>query len=374
MNAWLSLTKRQGLVLARALVWAVELDIPLASVLGIPPNRLVRHQRLQPSDGSLWTQEFPKLNGRWMSTAERHQTATKELAAGRPLSEVLTEHFRWFFTADYLATVRYGERTGQLPLALNLGLSQLEQARQALNVLQTTLSFLALVLMHAVLAILGVLIFVLPKFADMWDMEQDYPWYSHSLLAAGHWLSNPWLAGTLVVGLVLVVAALICTWLSPLCWRLRRLLHWLPLVGPALQEYQVHETAISMARALDSGESLSSAASLTANLLRNPFEQRRLRAFARQVEQGAPWTDAWADACSPTALHQFLLRNSAAREQPAEGFSQIAEDAVTSLRARLGLIRQYDRVILVIALAPAVSWIVFGTFGFLIYLSQRLMQ
>lgn len=53
--------------------------------------------------------------------------------------------------------------------------------------------------------------------------------------------------------------------------------------------------------------------------------ERRLNRFIGALRKGTPWLDAWEQAEIGWTFERWVLRNAAAREDPADGFELVAE-------------------------------------------------
>ncbi len=99
----------------------------------------------------------------------------------------------------------------------------------------------------------------------------------------------------------------------------------IPFIGRDMRRLALLEFAGGMACYVGAGMDVAEAADMTAETLRSAWLRKRVRRFAEMVRNGAEWTDAWEELRLGYPFYDWLLRNSAAREDVAGGFSQLVK-------------------------------------------------
>lgn len=91
-----------------------------------------------------------------------------DLQTGLPLHEALTRHPK-FFNNVYVAMVRSGEEAGDLPRALRELAVQLEQELKLKRLVKSASTYPKVVLIGAFVILSGLMIFIVPKFAQLYE-------------------------------------------------------------------------------------------------------------------------------------------------------------------------------------------------------------
>lgn len=263
------------------------------------------------------------------------------LAEGRSLAEAFTLS-RGLIPELAVALIRAGERTGQLPGALDQVASQLERdAVLAANVRQA----LAYPLMLAVGGCLSVGIIttvVIPRFALMLgDLGQTLPLSTAVLLAFSVWMRQWWLL-ILLVGVA--VAGYLVMWARSPVGRV----HWdtallaLPAVGPIRWSLAASRLLRALGGALRSGMPLVPAIGAASEAAADAAIAVRAAAATEAVLAGRPLTESLDKArVIPDVALQLLGvgENSGQLAVMAERAGEVtAQDAERKLQQAVRLI------------------------------------
>jgi type II secretory pathway component PulF len=130
----------------------------------------------------------------------------------------------------------------------------------------------------------------------------------------------------------------------------------LPLAGLAAGMY-VH---------LASGKGMAESAELCRDTVARPWLRRRLDRFIAEVRAGEPWADAWARMKLGSPLHEWMVRNAAARENPAEGFFQLTAWLNEEICRKHRLFLRFAEVAGILFNAALVALFVLGMFEVLV--------
>ncbi|WP_172675210.1 type II secretion system F family protein, partial [Stenotrophomonas pictorum] len=162
--------------------------------------------------------------------------------AGAPLSQAL-EHQHGVFSRLYVNMVRAGEAGGSLHETLQRLADYLERSQQLKGRVINALIYPAILLLVVGLALLFLLGYVVPQFAQMYEsLEVALPWFTRAVLQLGLLVREGWIV-------LLVVPALALLWVERKRrdpdfrlafdgWLLRR-----PMVGPLLGKLETARLA-----------------------------------------------------------------------------------------------------------------------------------
>jgi general secretion pathway protein F len=206
------------------------------------------------------------------------------LREGRPLSVAL-EQFPQAFGALYVATVRASERTGDLAPALARYVAyagQLEAIRK--RVVNASI-YPALLIFVGGLVALFLLLYVVPRFAHIYEERSgDLPFFSQLLLAWGQAVDRH--AGMVLASLATAIVGAVYalrvsglrTYIADLVWKL-------PAIGERLKVYQLARFYRTIGMLVRGGMPLVQALEMGADLL-HPVLRARLAAASRAVSEG----------------------------------------------------------------------------------------
>jgi type II secretory pathway component PulF len=133
-----------------------------------------------------------------------------EVMAGKSLSTALKQ-YPHLFGASYVATVTAGEASGKLPLVLSR-LAAMQRAELRFQTTRRTLlAYPTVLAVVATLVVLGLMFFVLPQFAGVFEQfEMPLPVITQTLLAVSAVLEEYWLLCTaLALGAVIGTLAIV---------------------------------------------------------------------------------------------------------------------------------------------------------------------
>ncbi|HUU81901.1 MAG TPA: type II secretion system F family protein [Phycisphaerae bacterium] len=229
----------------------------------------------------------------------------KSVAEGIPLSRAYGQATR---DAPPLVTsvIAAGEHAGQLPRALadleRALTDQLEAETPSLSPGRRYWLYpVALVLGNALL-LAWVMVFIVPKFEEIFlDFDTELPGITRSLIAVSEWFVTGVPPGIVLVGMVLVflVAVAIAIGLAfreageTMTQVVLDMGGWIPLLSRPVAFGKGMSVSLRVVRmGLAAGMPLSDAAALAASVRVNRFVRRRWVAFARQIEQGVPASEA----------------------------------------------------------------------------------
>ena len=129
-----------------------------------------------------------------------------DVAGGASLTEALARHPR-IFSALYVNMIRSAEAGGILDTVLDRLATFLEKEQETRNKIKSAMTYPAVVFCFAMLMLVGLLFFVLPKFKGIFEtMGLDLPLATRLMLNASTYFRQYWyIAIVVVVGAVVVI-------------------------------------------------------------------------------------------------------------------------------------------------------------------------
>ena len=110
---------------------------------------------------------------------------------------------------DYVfQLIEAGEMSGRLPQSLREAVDQMAYDQRVAADVRGALTYPAILVLSSIAAVVLVFVFVVPKFANLLDGENQLPLFSEVVLRTGVWFNdNTWLVAGIVGGAVLMLAA-----------------------------------------------------------------------------------------------------------------------------------------------------------------------
>ncbi|QGN36590.1 protein transport protein HofC [Klebsiella oxytoca] len=239
------------------------------------------------------------------------QALAKDLAQGISLSDALQ---KWpeVFPPLYLAMIRTGELTGKLEFCCaQLAHQQREQQRLTEKV-KKALRYPVIILSLALLVVMGMLCFVLPEFAAIYQtFNTPLPWLTRAVMGTGIGFTRywPWLAVLAV--LPVIINRLICQRPSWLLQR-QKLLHVLPVFGKLLCGQRLSQIFTVLALTQSAGISFLQGLQSVEETVSCPLWRQRLQQVCLRITQGEPIWQALTHSGGFTPLCLQLIRTGEA--------------------------------------------------------------
>jgi len=275
-----------------------------------------------------------------METGPLHRALHKirdDIKGGRRLSDAFGDYPQ-FFPPLYLASLRAGEQTGDLPVTLQRFLDYFKRMEAIRGRVKSALFYPSLLLLAVAALLLFMMIFVIPSFSRIYtDANVELPLLTRLLISTtdGFTAALPWL----VIGLPAVVIGLrfaLGSERGRLWWDRLRLR--LPLLGVLMRHFALLNFNRTVATILNSGLPVLAALELAGRTLTNRELERRLAQVVEAVRQGGKLSVACREAAfmPPMALRLIAAGESAGALQ--EMLSELAgylEDDVDRRLQRL---------------------------------------
>jgi type II secretory pathway component PulF len=237
-----------------------------------------------------------------------------KIAAGSGVTEAMTQH-RAIFGDVYVETIRAAEKTGNLVSVLQLLSEMLERQYETQKGVKSALMYPICVVAALSGAVTFLMMFVVPRFAEMFKSRGiDLPLPTQILVTGSELLKSYW-----YIVLVLILAAFISArnaWRSP---RRRAaidaVLHRIPVLRDLLRGLAISRFTQVLGLSLRSGQSLLEALSLAGRASGRPLLAADAEKMREQVNHGGRLADVLL-TCS--YIPSFTRRMLTAGEEAGE--------------------------------------------------------
>jgi general secretion pathway protein F len=247
-----------------------------------------------------------------LAPTDRLRTITsgvlEDVRGGRSLADAFAKHHPHPFSRLYVNMVRAGERGGVLETTLKRLAKFLEEAQALRDTVVSALIYPALLTVVGGAAVVFLMTFVIPRFADIFrDLGGAIPAPTRLLLAVSGWLQHFWwllglggLAGALTARVILRTAG----------GRLGadRLILRLPVIREVILEYEIARLARTLGTLLHSGVPLVSALALVKETSSNRHLAHAVGGLGEGVKRGAGLARPMADAGVFPSLAIHMVR------------------------------------------------------------------
>ena len=286
--------------------------------------------------------EDPRLPGskprgrRWR---ERLKLVAGDVEDGHPLSDALERHASAMLPSHFLPALRCAEQSGTVERTFPVLADNLSASLASASRCRTAFAYPITQLIPICMVAAGLCVFILPKLARIFQEmgRAGLPPPMAFLMRLWTWLPSFMIACLMVV-VALAVLHLSLPALRRIPWccdAVERFAFSVPIFGRLSRLNATLGTTQALAGYTSAGADMLTAADGAMAGVASPWARRRLEVFAESVRAGIPWVDAWCATGFGTPLHDWMIRNAAALERPAEGF-QWMTDSLNEEVARLG--------------------------------------
>jgi type IV pilus assembly protein PilC len=209
----------------------------------------------------------------------------ESIRGGSAISEAMSNH-PTYFPELYQASLRAGEQAGNLPEVLSRYIAYLKMLIGVREKVVKATIYPLFLLGFGLLVTFGLLFFVLPSFAEVYQESRvELPWATQLLLEITN-SATQWILGFLIV--VVLVGAFLYWWKNTPQgqWRIHWLVLHAPLLGPLFLKNQVIRLARTLSTILGGGIPLLSALQVTAKSMPNKVFAKALHAVIDHVREG----------------------------------------------------------------------------------------
>jgi len=281
----------------------------------------------------------------------------EDVKGGAALSTALERHGK-LFPPLYLASIRAGERTGEVPQTIRRYILFLKRSEELRKKLISALIYPSILVVVAVLAIMLLLIYVVPTFSHVYaESGSQLPLLTRLLISFTNALQS-----TVVVWLPGLVAAVVAlrSWSRSDGGR-QRIDRWklaLPVLGDLFFGYSVSVFSRTLATLLGSGIPIVESLRMSLGTLNNRLLEQGMVIAIHQVEEGGRLSVALEQQHLMPPLALRMLGVGEATGAMEEMLSDVAEHLEAQVEERLQL--------LTTAIEPAVMLVMGLVIGIII--------
>lgn len=306
------------LMLLDPLAAAVKHDMPVVAAL----RALIR-------EGSLLRSQSPR-SVTWYRIIRK---VTTDVERGKTLCTSLDRRLGRYFPCHYRSALLHAEAQGRLKTVLPIVADAMHSATGGRLRWKAALAYPLIMFWTTFTLASGLFVFIVPKFVclleevgaatDVPPMRllqtlKDMVWFV--------WLQVLGWLPVLVPLFVCLKIASAFRWLSlGLAWVAEPLLLAVPVVGRQTKRVALLEFTQALSVFVAGGTTLNEAAEFGLKASCSPWMRRRVARFIEDVEKGEYWAEAWERMGAGTAFHTWIIRNAAARNDPASGFRLLQE-------------------------------------------------
>lgn len=238
--------------------------------------------------------------------AEILRDVREDVKGGMALSDSLAKYPR-IFPHLYIASIRAGERTGDLPLTIRRYIAFLKRVEGVRKKFLAALVYPSILVTVAFIAISFLLVYVVPTFSQVYaDAGSQLPLPTQLLIATSTFLKKYILV---VAGLAFAGLSALKRWAATESGRYTfdRLKIKLPVIGEILTKYAVSGFTRTLSTVIGSGIPIVESLKMSVGTLNNVVLEKRLLQAVIRVEEGASLSTAMDSAkiMPPLALRML---------------------------------------------------------------------
>jgi type IV pilus assembly protein PilC len=215
----------------------------------------------------------------------------EDIRGGGALSEAFGK-FPHVFPHLYIASIKAGERTGDLPITLARYVAYQKRVETIRSKVKNAAFYPLLLTISVFVVVLFLMLFVVPRFTQVYaDAHVELPLMTRILVATANGLGN-----SLPILLPTVIALLVATSMFFRTERgailLDRAKLHIPFVGRLLTEYSLLSFCRTLGTTLSSGIPIVQALQMSRATLNNRIFEARMLVATRKVEEGSSFADS----------------------------------------------------------------------------------
>jgi type IV pilus assembly protein PilC len=261
----------------------------------------------------------------------------EDVKGGDSLSGAMERH-KHVFPKLYTASIRAGERTGDLPVTILRYIRYLRKMEDVRKKVISALFYPSILVVVSILAVCLLLFYVIPILSKIFtDSGAELPLITRMLIAFASFVRGYFLAGLLpCIGLFVAFRF----WASSENGRylVDRFKLRVPYMGAILTDYSLAAFARTLANLLGGGIPLVEALHMATGTLNNAFMERSLGEAVKYIEEGGRISAAFARTgiMPPLAVRMLLVGETTGALE--EMLVNIAEYLEESLEERLHIL------------------------------------
>jgi len=215
----------------------------------------------------------------------------EEIRSGSALSEAFAKYPR-FFPTLYVASVKAGERTGDLPVTLARFLDYQKRVEAIRAKIRSAAFYPVLLVTAAIAVVFFLMLFVLPRFTEIYaGANVELPLMTRLLIGASGLMVAYW--PLLLLALIgAIVAVKLTTGSARGRLKIDRGLLKIPFFGGLILDYALSSFSRTLGTTLGSGTPLVAALQMSRGTLNNSSLEQEMIQAIRRVEEGTSLSDS----------------------------------------------------------------------------------
>jgi type II secretory pathway component PulF len=260
------------------------------------------------------------------------------VVTGESLTDAMADYDE-YFDIIYISMVRVGEVTGSLgPVFATIG-NFMGKRQKVESKIITAMVYPAILLIFAVIVILILTTFVIPKIgAQLLASKQELPWITKRLMDASYVMTSWWVV-LVIVGIIAMVWGIRRFFKTPrgAFWRDKFVLS-LPMFGPLIKQRVVARFASTLSTLLGSGLSMAESFRVVGEVTGNTLMKRAIDQARERILSGADVATPLRDSgvIDPSIAHMVTVgEKSGELESMLKNISDSLEESTDIVIERL---------------------------------------
>lgn len=285
----------------------------------------------------------------------------EDVKGGAALSAALEKH-RQVFPNLYTASIRAGERTGDLPVTLQRYISYLKKMEIVRKKIISALLYPSILVVVSILAISLLLFYVIPILSNVFtESGSQLPLLTRMMIAFASFVRSWFLAG-IIAAIPLFFAFRYWVSRDEGRYQADRFKIKIPYLGAIMINYSLTNFVRTFANLLGGGIPIVDSLHMSTGTLNNAYMEKRLGEAVSYIEEGGRISAAFAKTSimPPLAIRMLLVGESTgALEEMLVGISEHLEE---TLEERLNLLTAAFEPIIMIVMGMVIGVIIIAMY------------
>jgi type II secretory pathway component PulF len=282
---------------------------------------------------------------------------TNTVSEGKSFSAALARHPE-FFSQTYVSLVAAAEDGGFLPEVLEQLRDMDEKNAQMRSNIIGALSYPAFLMFFSVAVIVFVLVFIFPKFSELFKSIRDQlPWPTLALMFASDMIRNYW---WVIVGAMAAAAFAFTQWLRTPGGTLTvdRLKMRAPIVGDIYVQIYLSQTLGVLGMSLANGVPITAALKAVQDVVRNSIFRDFLRTIQRHVNEGRGVAIGFVEAEFVPPMVKQMIATGDQTGNLAKVMTRVSEFYGRELNKRISVVAKGVEPVMLLIMGIVVGLIV----------------
>jgi type II secretory pathway component PulF len=282
---------------------------------------------------------------------------TNTVSEGKSFSAALARHPE-FFSQTYVSLVAAAEDGGFLPEVLDQLRDMDEKNAQMRSNIIGALSYPAFLMFFSVAVIVFVLVFIFPKFSELFKSIRDQlPWPTLALMLASDLIRNYW---WVILGAMAAAAFALTQWLRTPGGRLTvdRIKMRAPIVGEIYVQIYLSQTLGVLGMSLANGVPITAALKAVQDVVRNSIFLDFLRTIQRHVNEGRGVAIGFVEAEFVPPMVKQMIATGDQTGNLAKVMTRVSEFYGRELNKRIAVVAKGVEPVMLLIMGVVVGLIV----------------